>query len=46
MIQLKLGPFFAYWDRVNLQSVHTGSVPGFVIQPLGSTFGIRWEFSN
>lgn len=46
MIQMKLGPFFAYWDRVNLQSVKLGSVPGYPIQPLGSTFGIRWEFSN
>ncbi|MGH7523383.1 MAG: TonB-dependent receptor [Gemmatimonadales bacterium] len=46
MVQMKLGPFFAYWDRVNLQSVKIGSVPGYPIQPLGSTFGIRWEFSN
>jgi hypothetical protein len=46
MIQMQIGPFFAYWDRVNLKSVRTGSVPGYIIQPLGSTFGIRWEFSN
>ena len=46
IIQMQIGPFFAYWDRVNLQSVRTGSVPGYVIQPLGSTFGIRWEFAN
>jgi hypothetical protein len=46
IIELQIGPFFAYYDRVNLQAVKTGSVPGYLIQPLGSTFGIRWEFSN
>lgn len=46
IIQFQIGPFFVYYDRVNLQAVKTGSVPGYLIQPLGSTFGIRWEFSN
>lgn len=46
LIQFQIGPFIAYYDRVNLKAVRTGSVPGYVVQPLGSTFGIRWEFTN
>jgi hypothetical protein len=46
VIQLQLGPFIAYYDRVNLQAVRLGTVPGYPIQPGGQTFGIRWEFSN
>jgi hypothetical protein len=46
VIQLQLGPFIAYYDRVNLQAVRLGTVPGYPIQSGGTTFGIRWEFSN
>jgi hypothetical protein len=46
IIQFQIGPFIAYYDRINLKAVRTGSVPGYIIQPLGSTFGIRWEFTN
>ncbi len=46
LLQLKLGPFIAYYDRSNLRAVRTGYVPGYRIQELGSTYGIRWEFTN
>ncbi|MES1259821.1 MAG: hypothetical protein ABUL71_04435, partial [Gemmatimonadota bacterium] len=46
IIQFQIGPFIAYYDRVNLQATRTGYVPGYRIQPIGTTFGIRWEFSN
>jgi TonB-dependent receptor-like protein len=46
IIQFQLGPFIAYYDRINLKADRGGYVPGYVVQPLGSTFGIRWEFSN
>ncbi len=46
IIQLQIGPFIAYYDRENLGAVRTGYVPGYQIQPIGATFGIRWEFTN
>ncbi|MGH7584201.1 MAG: hypothetical protein ACREL5_13345, partial [Gemmatimonadales bacterium] len=46
VIQMMLKPFIVYYDRVNLQANRHGSVPGYVIEPLGSTFGVRLEFSN
>lgn len=45
-IQFQIGSFFAYYDRVNLTAVKTGYVPGYPVAGLGSTFGVRWEFSN
>ncbi|MGD9522571.1 MAG: TonB-dependent receptor plug domain-containing protein [Gemmatimonadales bacterium] len=45
-IQFKLGPFVAFWDRVNFQAVRKGQVPGYPILSLGSVYGIRWEFLN
>jgi hypothetical protein len=45
-LQLKLGPFVAFWDRVNFQAVRNGQVPGYPILSLGSSYGIRWEFDN
>ena len=46
IIQMQIGPFILYYDKVNLQATRTGYVPRYRIQPVGSTFGIRWEFSN
>jgi hypothetical protein len=46
IIQLQIGPFIAYWDRVNFQGTRQGHVPGYPILSLGSSYGIRWEFSN
>jgi TonB-dependent Receptor Plug Domain len=46
IFQMQIGPFIVYYDKANLQATRTGYVPGYPIQPVGSTFGIRWEFSN
>ncbi|HRP08861.1 MAG TPA: hypothetical protein PLL69_10280, partial [Gemmatimonadales bacterium] len=46
IIQLKIGPFVAYWDRVNFQANRNGQIPGYPIMSLGSSYGIRWEFNN
>jgi hypothetical protein len=46
IIQMQIGPFIVYYDKSNLQATKTGYVPGYPIQPIGSSFGIRWEFSN
>ncbi len=45
-IQFKIGPFTAYWDRVNFQAVRKGQVPGYPILSLGSSYGIRWSYAN
>ena len=46
LIQFQIGPFFAYYDRVNMSATKTGYVPGYPVSGFGSTFGVRWEFSN
>ncbi len=46
IIQFQLGPFIAYWDRVNFQATKKGHVPGYPILSLGSSYGIRWNFTN
>ncbi len=46
IIQLQIGPFSAFWDRVNFQATRQGHVPGYPILSLGSSYGIRWEFTN
>jgi hypothetical protein len=46
LIQLQIGPFIAYWDRVNFQGTRQGHVAGYPILSLGSSYGIRWEFFN
>ena len=46
LLQLRLGDFVAYYDRVNFQSTKLTYVPGLPILKLASTFGVRWEFSN
>jgi hypothetical protein len=46
IIQLQIGPFIAWYDRVNWQASRQGHVPGYPIQTLGTTYGVRWEFAN
>jgi hypothetical protein len=46
IVQLQIGPLIAYYDRVNLRASRQGYVPGYPLPTLGSTFGVRWEFSN
>jgi len=46
LLEIQLDRFIIYWDRVNLKATRNTYVPGFRILPFGSTFGVRWEFSN
>jgi hypothetical protein len=46
LIEVQLDRFTIYWDRVNLRANQQTYVPGFLIPKFGSTFGVRWEFSN
>jgi hypothetical protein len=46
IIQLKIGSFIAYWDRVNFQATRVGHVPGYPVLSLGQSYGVRWEFRN
>lgn len=46
IIQLQIGPFIAWYDRVNWQGTRQGHVPGYPIQTLGTSYGVRWEFAN
>ena len=46
IIQFQIGPFIAYYDRINLGANRTGYVPKYQIPVAGTTFGIRWEFYN
>lgn len=46
LLEFKIGPFFAYYDRVNFRATKAGFVSGYPFPSLGSTFGVRWEFSN
>jgi len=45
-LELAIGPFRFYYDRMNLMGTDQTYVPGFVIPPYGSTYGIRWTFVN
>jgi hypothetical protein len=45
-VELSLGDFRFYYDRVNLAGSDQTYVPGFVIPRYGSTFGVRWDFLN
>ena len=45
-IQLRLGDFMAYFNRVNLTAETQPYVPGFPIPEYGSVFGFRWDFLN
>jgi hypothetical protein len=46
LIQVQLGGFSLYWDRVNLSATERTYVPGFEIPAYESNFGVRWEFWN
>jgi hypothetical protein len=46
LIQIAIGTFVIYWDRVNLTATDRTYVPGFEIPAYGSNFGVRWEFLN
>ena len=46
LIELRLGDFIAYYDRVNLRASRLGYVPNLPLLRLASTFGVRWEFTN
>jgi hypothetical protein len=45
-VQLRLGDFMAYFNRVNLTAATQPYVPGFPIPEYGSVFGFRWDFLN
>ncbi|MDX2260792.1 MAG: TonB-dependent receptor [Gemmatimonadales bacterium] len=45
-LQFKIGPFIAYYDRVNFQAVRGGTVTRYPIPGLASSFGVRWDFLN
>lgn len=45
-IEIQIDRFRLYWDRYNLQASRKTYVPGFPIVNFGSTFGVKWEFSN
>jgi hypothetical protein len=45
-IEIRLDSFLLYWDRYNLQASRKTYVPGFRLLNFGSTFGVKWEFSN
>ncbi len=46
LLQLRIGDFVAYYDRVNIQGTDLGYLPGLRIPRFASTFGVRWEFTN
>jgi len=45
-IELAIGSFRFYYDRMNLAGTDAYYVPGYVIPPYGSTYGVRWSFVN
>jgi hypothetical protein len=45
-IEIRLDSFLLYWDRYNLAASRKSYVPGFRILNFGSTFGVKWEFTN
>jgi hypothetical protein len=45
-IEIRLDQFMLYWDRYNLAASRKSYVPGFRVLNFGSTFGVRWEFTN
>lgn len=46
LIQLRIGDFVAYYDRVNVQGSDLGYLPSLPIRRFASTFGVKWEFTN
>ena len=45
-LEVGLGSFRFYYDRMNLLGTEQTYVPGFVIPRSGSTYGVRWTFVN
>ena len=45
-LELAIGSFRFYYDRGNLAATQSTYVPGFVIPPYGTTYGVRWSFVN
>ena len=45
-LELAIGSFQFYYDRGNLTGTQSTYVPGFVIPPYGTTYGVRWSFVN
>lgn len=45
-LELEIGSFQFYYDRMNLAGTDQTYVPGYVIPPYGSTYGVRWSFVN
>jgi len=45
-LELQIGSFQFYYDRMNLAGTQQTYVPGYVIPPYGSTYGVRWSFVN
>jgi len=45
-LELAIGSFRFYYDRMNLAGTNQTYVPGYVIPPYGSTYGVRWSFVN
>jgi hypothetical protein len=45
-LEIAIGSFRFYYDRGNLAATQSTYVPGFVIPPYGTTYGVRWSFVN
>lgn len=45
-LEIGIGSFRFYYDRMNLLGSDQTYVPGFVIPRYGSTYGVRWTFVN
>lgn len=45
-IELAIGSFRFYYDRINLTGTRQTYVPGYRIPAYGSTYGVRWSFVN
>ncbi len=45
-LELAIGSFRFYYDRMNLAGSDATYLPGFVIPAYGSTYGVRWSFVN
>ena len=45
-LEIGIGSFRFYYDRMNLMGTDQTYVPGFVIPRYGSTYGVRWTFVN
>jgi len=45
-LEIAIGSFRFYYDRMNLAGSDAVYVPGYVIPLYGSTYGVRWSFVN